>query len=166
MLTLHLITPAVTHVFKQVRLRALEDSPLAFGSTYAQEIQLSDDDWQRRASQWNQNNSIGYLAMEQQQVQGIAAGLIDAENLEIAHLRSIWVVPEYRKSGVGTQLVAAIADWATTKQIKALHLTVTSNNEAAIQFYQRLGFVKTGRIEPYPNDPALVECEMVRSLTE
>jgi ribosomal protein S18 acetylase RimI-like enzyme len=37
---------------------------------------------------------------------------------------------------------------------------VTCNNKAAIMFYQRLGFSLTGRTEPYPNDPALIEYEM------
>jgi len=29
-------------------------------------------------------------------------------------------------------------------------------------FYERLGFIRTGRTEPYPNDPALIEYEMSR----
>jgi len=39
---------------------------------------------------------------------------------------------------------------------------VTSNNERAIRFYERLGFAKTGRTEPYPNDLAIIEYEMLR----
>jgi ribosomal protein S18 acetylase RimI-like enzyme len=42
---------------------------------------------------------------------------------------------------------------------------VTNNNEAAIRFYQRLGFNATGNTQPYPNDPALLENEMSRDLT-
>ena len=41
---------------------------------------------------------------------------------------------------------------------------VTSNNDAAMRFYESLGFVRTGRTEPYPNDAALVEFEMMRSI--
>jgi ribosomal protein S18 acetylase RimI-like enzyme len=37
-------------------------------------------------------------------------------------------------------------------------------NETAISFYKRMGFVMTGRTEPYPNDPALIEYEMTHSL--
>ncbi|MEM6520674.1 MAG: GNAT family N-acetyltransferase [Cyanobacteria bacterium P01_C01_bin.70] len=164
-MTLHPITPAVTHVFKQVLLRALRDSPSAFGSTYAREVQFTDDEWQQRATWSISDNVIGELAIDQQQAQGIVAGLIDSENPATAHLVSMWVAPEYRKTGVSTRLVTAIADWATSKQIQALRLMVTSNNEVAIQFYQRLGFVKTGRTKAYPNDPALVEYEMVHQLT-
>jgi ribosomal protein S18 acetylase RimI-like enzyme len=38
---------------------------------------------------------------------------------------------------------------------------VTSSNEAAIGFYLRLGFHNTGGTQPYPNDAALVEYEMM-----
>jgi len=41
---------------------------------------------------------------------------------------------------------------------------VTSNNEPAILFYQRLGFTLTGRTAPYANDPALLEFEMSRPI--
>jgi ribosomal protein S18 acetylase RimI-like enzyme len=41
---------------------------------------------------------------------------------------------------------------------------VTSRNDAAMRFYERLGFKRTGRTEPYPDDPALVEYEMARPL--
>lgn len=40
---------------------------------------------------------------------------------------------------------------------------VTSNSEAAIRFYQELGFTRTGRTEPYPNDPRGTEYEMWRT---
>jgi ribosomal protein S18 acetylase RimI-like enzyme len=37
---------------------------------------------------------------------------------------------------------------------------VTSNNHAAIEFYERMGFSMTGNTEPYPNDPLIIEYEM------
>jgi ribosomal protein S18 acetylase RimI-like enzyme len=46
----------------------------------------------------------------------------------------------------------------------ALKLMVTSSNQPAIQFYERLGFTMTGRVQPYPNDPGLSEYEMEKSL--
>ena len=41
---------------------------------------------------------------------------------------------------------------------------VTSNNDAAIKFYENLGFSFTGRTEPYPNDSNLFEHEMARQI--
>jgi ribosomal protein S18 acetylase RimI-like enzyme len=45
-----------------------------------------------------------------------------------------------------------------------LWLMVTSVNPGATRFYQRLGFCKTGKTEPYPNDPAIFEYEMMLKL--
>jgi hypothetical protein len=45
------ITFADIASFKAIRLRALQDTPLAFGSTYAKESQLADVDWQKRVNQ-------------------------------------------------------------------------------------------------------------------
>jgi ribosomal protein S18 acetylase RimI-like enzyme len=43
---------------------------------------------------------------------------------------------------------------------------VTCNNDGAIGFYERLGFKKTGRTEPYPNDDTLMEFEMMLFIGE
>jgi len=61
-------------------------------------------------------------------------------------------------------LVTMICDWAVEHKGECLNLLVTSNNHAAIRFYEKLGFVMTGRTEPYPNDPKLIENEMVLNL--
>ncbi|MEM9119340.1 MAG: GNAT family N-acetyltransferase [Cyanobacteria bacterium P01_F01_bin.56] len=165
MLALQPITPAVADQFRNVRLRALQDAPAAFCATYAKEALLTPADWQRRAAQWTSDQAIAYLALDGQKAHAIAAGIIAPDNSAKASLRSMWVASPYRHCGVGKQLVEAIARWAMDQQIPALYLEVTSNNEAAIAFYHRLGFVKTGKTEPYPNDARLTVYEMVRQLT-
>ena len=35
---------------------------------------------------------------------------------------------------------------------------------SAMRFYEELGFARTGREEPYPNDPEMVEYEMTRAI--
>jgi ribosomal protein S18 acetylase RimI-like enzyme len=152
--------------FKAVRLGALQDTPSAFGSTYAKESRLSDAEWDQRVAQWHGDRSICYLAWEGDRACGIAASFLDLEDVTKAHLVSMWVAPPQRRCGVGRLLVDGIIDWASARRAKTLRLTVTSNNEAATRFYERLGFVKTGKTEPYPNDPALVEYEMVRPIAQ
>ena len=78
----------------------------------------------------------------------------------------MWVAPTHRKLGIGRLLVNHMIDWARTHDAVTLHLTVTSCNQAAMRFYERLGFAMTGRTEPYPNDATLLEFEMMRTITE
>lgn len=150
--------------FKTARLTALRDTPTAFGSTYAKESQLSDADWVRRVSAWNSNRSVCFLAMEENAACGIVAGRTDENDPHKAHLLSMWVAPTHRRASVGSRLVQAVEVWAKNLGIHELQLMVTSQNRAAKSFYERLGFTRTGRTEPYPNDPALIEYEMAKSL--
>ena len=149
-------------VFKDVRLRALLDSPTAFSSTYAKESQLPDEEWRKRAVRWSSDGSAIFLAMD-----GDAeCGMIGAyeENEERAQVISMWVAPEVRRAGVGKKLVDAVVDWARSRGMRELKLMVTSVNTGAIEFYQRIGFGMTGKTAVYPNDAAITEFEMVRTL--
>jgi ribosomal protein S18 acetylase RimI-like enzyme len=164
MIALEPITPQNASIFKAARLRALQDTPSAFGSTYAKESQLTDADWVTRARNWNGERSILYLAMEQGEVIGIAGSYLDHDDETRAHLISMWTAPTHRQQGIGRLLVSEIIAWASQRKALTLQLMVTSINEPAISFYQRLGFTLTGRTEPYPNDPALIEYEMSRQI--
>jgi ribosomal protein S18 acetylase RimI-like enzyme len=162
--TLHQIAPSLASIYKSVRLRALQDTPSAFGSTYAREVQFSDTDWQQRAANLCTPRSIGYLAREEDDYCGIAASFLNEKNPQHAELVSMWVAPGHRRTGAGRLLVDAIESWARNTGAHTFQLMVTNTNLAAISFYERLGFIKTGRTEPYPNDPALIEYEMSKTL--
>lgn len=77
----------------------------------------------------------------------------------------MWTAPSHRQQGIGRMLVKAVLDWAGKRNVHTVLLMVTSNNEPAISFYERLGFTRTGRTEPYPNDPAVLEYEMSRDIS-
>ena len=164
MARLLLVSVETVSEFKATRLAALKDSPLAFGSTWTKEAQMSEEDWLRRAEQWSNARSVGFLLVEEADPCGIAGGFIDAEDPNRVHLVSMWVAPARRRTGTGFYLLKAVSDWAAGRGARVLRLTVTSSNEAAIAFYRRCGFSMTGRTEPYPNDPALFEYEMIRAL--
>ena len=165
MISLELITPQNAMIFKDVRRRALLDAPSAFSSTYAKESQLTDADWVKRAVQWSSEKSVGYLALDAGIPCGIASGLLDQADAARAHLLSMWVAPTHRRLGIGRTLVDAVLAWARAQNSRTLLLLVTNNNDDAIKFYQRLGFSLTAYTEPYVNDPALSNYEMIRSIT-
>jgi ribosomal protein S18 acetylase RimI-like enzyme len=149
--------------FKAIRLAALQDSPTAFGSTYAKESLSSDDDWIKRACNLDGAKSVGFLAMESGKACGIVAAFLDDQNPQTAHVVSMWIAPTHRRLGTGRSLIEAVDVWARDRRVKSLRLTVTSVNDAAIKFYKRIGFSMTGNIKPYPNDAAIIEYEMLRS---
>jgi ribosomal protein S18 acetylase RimI-like enzyme len=162
MITIKRITPEDGAVFKEIRLRALKESPLAFSSTYARESQFPDEEWSRRSSRWNGDGGDAmFLAFSEETACGIVGSYVEQENRERAQVVSMWVDPAYRRSGVGKELVDAVIVWNRSHGVRELMLMVTSVNAGAIAFYERLGFAKTGLTEGYPNDPAIIEFEMM-----
>jgi GNAT superfamily N-acetyltransferase len=163
------IEPLTAHLaahFKTVRLTALQDAPTAFGSTFAKESQLSNEDWLRRASTWNSGRSVCFIAMDEGAACGIVAGKCDDSRPRQAWLMSMWVASTHRRTGLGSRLVSAVELWARNQGITELRLMAVCTNSTAMRFYERCGFAKTGRTEPYPNDPALFEYEMARPLCD
>jgi ribosomal protein S18 acetylase RimI-like enzyme len=158
------ITPLNTFLFKAVRLRALQDAPHAFGSTYAKESQLTDSDWIQRVERWNGESGAGFLAMDEDTGCGISGSFLDQNDAKRAQLIAMWTAPTHRQRGIGRLLVDEVLKWARGRNARILQLMVTSNNEPAMHFYQRLGFAPTGRTEPYPNDPTVIEYEMSRAI--
>jgi ribosomal protein S18 acetylase RimI-like enzyme len=164
MVRLEPVTPQNALLFKEARLRALQDTPSAFGSTYARESQFTYEFWVTREEQRDPQQSILYMAVDAQAVLGIAGCFIDSNDKTRASLISMWTAPESRQQGIGRILVEEIAAWARQRKANTLQLMVTSSNKPAMLFYQRLGFELTGHTEPYPNDPALTEFQMARPL--
>ena len=165
MIEIKRITPETALVFKEARLRALQDSPLAFSSTYARESQFPQDEWQRRAERCGgDGDDAMFMAFDGDRVCGIAGSLLDDKNPERAQVISMWVDPAYRRAKVGNALIKTIVEWNRSRGVRELVLMVTSVNAGAIAFYERLGFKKTGVTEQYPNDPAIIEYEMMLAL--
>jgi ribosomal protein S18 acetylase RimI-like enzyme len=150
--------------YKHVRLRALQDTPSAFGSTYEREAEFSDHEWIARAARVDGEKAIGYLAMDGREACGVVAAFIDRVDPLQATLVSMWVAPTHRRTGVGRSLVEAVMDWAATRELTRIRLHVTSNNGGAQRFYEELGFVFTGVVEPHKHMPDLIELEMVREV--
>jgi len=170
MVTLEPLSRGLATILKTIRLRALQDMPSAFGGTYENESQFSLEDWVGRTVAWNSGGtSVCYIAMDGHIPCGIIGGFLDQRFLKERNpprptVGSMWVAPEHRSAGLGTRLMNEVERWARGLETGELWLMVTSGNEPAIRFYRRCGFEFTGATEPYKNDPALFQHEMVKVL--
>jgi ribosomal protein S18 acetylase RimI-like enzyme len=64
-------------------------------------------------------------------------------------LMNVVVLPEYRRRGVGMQLVVAAAECASALACPSLVLRARPSNRAALELYRSLGFVRGERRERY-----------------
>ncbi|MDR3166081.1 MAG: ribosomal protein S18-alanine N-acetyltransferase [Synergistaceae bacterium] len=95
----------------------------------------------------------GYSTYLKATFKGIIAGYgVLGQNDGSAHLMNIAVLPEYRRHGVGLQIMAAFDVLANEWLCKRMYLEVRASNTGARTFYANLGFVYSSRIKGYYND--------------
>jgi len=66
-----------------------------------------------------------------------------------AHLDLLVVNPDFRRQGIGRQLVEEALQLAAVSHATEISLEVRKSNTSAQIFYQRLGFARDGEIERY-----------------
>lgn len=71
-----------------------------------------------------------------------------------AHITTFSVHPDWRRRGVGQQLLMGVADIAREIGARRLTLEVRASNEAAQRLYERFGFEIVGRRTAYYTDDA------------
>jgi RimJ/RimL family protein N-acetyltransferase len=59
---------------------------------------------------------------------------------------NIAVHPRYQHEGVGTRLMETMKEWASEQGMKKLSLRVLASNSKALEFYDKCGFVREGRL--------------------
>jgi ribosomal protein S18 acetylase RimI-like enzyme len=139
-------------VYRDVRLRALRDSPDAYGSILDRESVLTEDEWAARLARGvRSEGELPLIAECDGEPCGLAWVRFDDDAPEAAHLYQMWVAAEHRRRGVGRALVDAAAAWARAMGATRLELDVTTSNEAAVRLYEGVGFATNG--EPRPLRP-------------
>lgn len=158
------VTPADWLAFRELRLEALQDSPLAFTEQYAEARMLSDAQWRQRVTSAASGGEGCLLVAERDgRLVATVGGFVEQEITEQISVMvvGVYASPGHRGSGVAEPLLTGVVDWATTEAgAERIRLFVLAENERAQAFYRRCGFVATGGTMRYPPDPRYLELEM------
>jgi ribosomal protein S18 acetylase RimI-like enzyme len=141
-------------LLRDLRLRALRDAPMAFGSTLAREEGYEPERWERWAAASASGERQAIFVAEP--TPGMASGVLDDEDPALAHLYAMWVAPHVRGTGAGKALLDAVVAWATDRGAERLTTSVADGNAPAAALYAAAGFVDTGRREPLGHSDAVV----------
>ena len=152
-------------LLRDVRLRALADSPDAFGSTLERESGYADDDW----SDWAAHGASGgesatFVAEAGARSLGMLIVAREQDDTAVAHLYGMWVEPGARRLGLGRRLIAAAERWAAVNGCLDVRLWVVVDNVPAVDLYRSVGYADTGTREPLDRDPSFVMAEFRKAL--
>ncbi|WP_117212115.1 GNAT family N-acetyltransferase [Allorhizocola rhizosphaerae] len=131
---------------RELRLAALLDAPEAFGGTYEQSLERTEEEW--RAWPANGQPFAAYLG---DKPVGMAAAI--AKSPQTTILISMWVSPEARGTGTSRALIDAVTQWARDRGSETVELDVYESNEPAYRSYLKVGFTPVG---PCPEHPRAI----------
>lgn len=131
---------------REIRLRALQDAPEAFGSTHEREAAQPEEDWRAFADGWEGTARQGVFvaADDDGRWLGLAVGAVREADTSLANLYAMWVDPAARGLGAGRRLVDSVVSWAAATGADRLELCVTEANGPAVALYRSSGFEPTG----------------------
>lgn len=85
---------------------------------------------------------------------GRVVGYVGSQSvLGEADMMNLAVLPEYRRRGIGKELVCRLTDELNNKEVHSLMLEVRASNDGAIALYSSLDFCQVGRRPGYYRNP-------------
>lgn len=141
---------------RDVRLRALADSPDAFGARLEDNRALPEQTWRERLAAPNPT------LLGLRDGRGVAMGGILPTDPGVAMVWGMWTDPAHRGLGAGRRILDRLLEWSRDAG-RTPYLHVAEGNDAARALYVSRGFEPTGEWHPLrEGSPVLIE-EMVLS---
>lgn len=152
---------------RDLRLRMLVDTPLAFLETVEQARAAPETEWRMRARRGAVGSASLLIVAEMPDSAWVGIMGCWVDRTDSALLVGVYVDPEFRgrAHGVTDALLDEVERWTQQEARRAvLRLLVHEDNGRARAYYRQAGFHETGHTEPYPLAPASLEVEMAKQL--
>ncbi len=155
---------------RAARIENATDNPVSYGATLETTTAMSEDDWRMRARRGHATDATSLVAIDD--ASGLWIGMMSAQQQGGLLLTGVWVVPEFRgrAHGVAEVLLAEVLAWARGRgETIALWVDENPAGARARAFYERHGFVRTGRRRPIgfaPGDSVEMLLPLVRPSPE
>ena len=137
---IRILTESDVDSYWRLRLRALKEEPISFGSSYEESVDTPLDDVARRLAVSDSEFVFGAFDPD---LVG-TAGFYRHKGLKVRHKGTIWgmyIAPEKRGLGLGKAILdATIKQAAKLPDLEEVQLTVVTANEPAHRLYASMGF--------------------------
>jgi RimJ/RimL family protein N-acetyltransferase len=175
--TLHSPSEDDWQSIRDLRIRAVTDTPIAFLETLEHAVEADETDWRQRARRNVDDDSTQIVAIDPdgRWIGSMICFINEGSPPYVAarqpgprraNLVGVFVDPEWRgDAGVTDALLGEIGRWVTDeKGLQQLYLHVSADNPRARRSYEKRGFVTTGVVDRIPDRPDDREIEMVAPL--
>lgn len=139
------LTPADVEAYRLLRLAALDEQPPALGTPVEKERKLTTETMALRLHESEDTYLVGAF------LDPIVVGIIRFSLFEESNekhrgfIGGLYVRPDFRRRGIAWALVTEVLLRARRdSNLRRIHLTVVTTQEAAIQLYKALGFCVYG----------------------
>lgn len=131
--------------FRELRLGALQDNPIAFTADYQKNSKHPLKYWEDMLTVQADEATI-FLAGHKSSLLGMT-GIARGSSPKTRHSAMIWgvyVKPEWRGLHIAEELITRCFAWSRSRKIVLLKLGVAVVNQSAIRCYERCGFKAYG----------------------
>ena len=112
------------------------------------------------ASKFEKYGTVSYVH-ESGKIVAICAGYTNDQEQRLGYISVVASLPEYTNKGYGKVAVQSFIEKAKDAGMKAIHLSADRENEAALNMYEKLGFVDC----VLPNEPRPKDKHLIRWLS-
>lgn len=127
--------------FRELRLEALQNSPIAFSADYQKNLNHPPKYWEDLLTPQPDESTI-FVTEVKDRLIGMT-GVMRNSSPKTRHSAWIWgvyVTPEWRGLHIAEELIRACLSWAQARGIVIAKLGVAAVNQPAIRCYERCGF--------------------------
>ena len=125
--------------FKDFRIRAVTESPQAFGDTLEKVLSYPDFYW----IDGIKNKKVFVISDRDTYVSGLVFGQDDDG---IWSVKSLWTDPAYRGKGLAKKILRYVIGVAKAIGVKIIELGINVKQGTAIKLYESLGFIQVKRL--------------------
>jgi RimJ/RimL family protein N-acetyltransferase len=127
--------------FRELRLEALQNSPIAFSADYQKNFSHPAKYWEDLLSPHPEESTIfiGEYAGKLIAMTGVMRGN-SPKTRHSAWIWGVYVNPNWRGMHIADEIIHSCIDWSKVRNVVLVKLGVAAVNQPAIRCYERCGF--------------------------
>jgi GNAT superfamily N-acetyltransferase len=96
-------------LFRDLRIRAVTDTPDAFGAVPDEVVRRSDDEWRNFTAGFASDGHVLLVGFVADEAVGTTYARLNDDGT--GHIGAMWIDPRHRRGGLGQLLLRAGIDW-------------------------------------------------------